>query len=446
MNYSETVAYLYTQLPMFTRVGGAAYKGSLDNTIALCNALGNPQHQFKSIHVAGTNGKGSTSHMLAAIFQTAGYKTGLYTSPHLYDFRERIKIDGVLCQESFVVDFVAQIQPLVITLQPSFFEITVAMAFAYFAANKVDIAIIEVGMGGRLDSTNVILPQLCIITNIGYDHMQFLGNTLPLIAAEKAGIIKPKTPVIISEYLPETRPVFEQVAAQNQAPIIFASDEWQMVNHQYVPPYAQWQIKKGNQLLEYHLDLLGLYQAHNLIGVLAAVTFLNQNGWHLSAQTVTTALQQVKKTTGLCGRWDVLRAHSPLIIADVGHNEAGIAQIVYQLKHTPYKRLHVVLGMVKDKAIDKVLALLPQAAVYYFTQAAIPRALPATELQEQAMPYGLKGHHYTIVQHAAQAAVDNTEQGDLILICGSFFIVAEVDLAAIQFKDVANPLPAAQSK
>jgi dihydrofolate synthase / folylpolyglutamate synthase len=433
MNYAETLDYLFAKLPMFSRLGAAAYKKDLTNTIRLCEALGNPQQQFKSIHIAGTNGKGSTSHMLAAILQTGGYKTGLYTSPHLKDFRERIKIDGEMCSEEFVVRFTERIKPLIETIEPSFFEITVAMAFTWFAEQKVDIAVIETGLGGRLDSTNIIKPELSIITNIGWDHMNMLGNTLPEIAAEKAGIIKKNTPVIIGEWLPETKPVFEnQYALVNddtsiQPAFLFASEErwvseWQYEHHQLKITVARHQSDERHT---YQLDLPGIYQLKNLLTVLAATHELEQKGWNCNTAIVQKALPHVKKKTGLHGRWELIHEH-PSVILDVGHNVDGIKAIRQQLEHCVYHHLHIIIGMVKDKDIDAVLALLPKHAFYHFTQAHIPRALDANSLQQQASTFGLTGNVYSDVNIALKEVLSKAAPNDLILVCGSVFLVGEV--------------------
>jgi dihydrofolate synthase / folylpolyglutamate synthase len=426
MTYIETINYLFEKLPMFSRIGAAAYKKDLTNTIALCEAIGNPHHQFKSIHIAGTNGKGSTSHMLAAILQTAGYKTGLYTSPHLHDFRERIKVNGELCSEEFVVRFTEKIKPLIEKIEPSFFEITVAMAFAYFAAQKVDIAIIEVGLGGRLDSTNVINPELCIITNIGWDHMQLLGNSLPDIAREKAGIIKAGVPVVIGETTPETKPVFELAAALS--PIHFSHENRYV--HDWLLDHDLLEVtvveKNQNAYHKYQLDLPGFYQTKNLVAVLEAVNLLHKMGWNTTQAIVTKALSQVKKLTGLHGRWELLHKH-PTIIADVGHNIDGINEINKQLELMQYHKLHMVIGMVKDKDIGAVLSLLPHHAQYYFTKAQIPRALDELSLQALAMEKGLHGNSYLAVNEAINAAINNASSTDLILVCGSVFLVGEID-------------------
>lgn len=429
MTYAATLQYLFQQLPMFSRLGAAAFKKDLTNTLRLCEALGNPQHTFKSIHIAGTNGKGSTSHMLAAIFQTAGYKTGLYTSPHLKDFRERIKVNGALCTEDFVVDFTERIKPLIAELEPSFFEITVAMAFDYFAKEQVDIAVIETGLGGRLDSTNVIHPELSIITNIGWDHMNLLGDTLPRIAAEKAGIIKKNIPVVIGEVVNETRPVFLQAAAEATAPISFAQEKryvagWKYAHHQLAVEVAD---TTSNTHHSYQLDLPGIYQTRNLLTVLESARILHSQGWRTDDAMVQKALSQVKKLTGLHGRWELVHQHPPVIL-DVGHNVDGVQQIVQQLELSNYRQLHLVIGMVKDKDIDAVLALLPKEAIYYFTRAQIPRALPAEQLQEKAGTYQLKGHIFPDVNAAIKEAIAHARNEDLVLVCGSVFLVGEVNL------------------
>ncbi len=419
---------------MFSHIGAAAFKKDLTNTIALCEALGNPQTKIKTIHVAGTNGKGSTSHMLAAVLQNAGYKTGLYTSPHLHNFRERIKVNGSMCEEAFVVDFTSRIMPLIDTIEPSFFEITVAMAFDYFALQKVDIAIIEVGLGGRLDSTNIITPELSVITNIGYDHMNMLGDTLQLIAYEKAGIIKLNIPVVIGEYLPETKPVFIDKAKAENAPIIFAQEkrsvaEFTNQHHQLQIAVAEHGTDKRE---DYVLDLPGVYQIKNLVTVLEALHQLRLRGWNIPEAIVKKALHQVKKLTGFYGRWQLVHEH-PSIVLDVAHNEDGIKQLVEQLELTTYNNLHIVMGMVKDKDISKMLQLLPKNATYYFTKAPIPRALREQELHAAAATFNLQGHYYPTVNTALQAAVNKAHKDDLLLVCGSVFIVAEVDIITIKF-------------
>lgn len=428
MTYQDTLDYLYNRLPMFSRIGSAAYKKDLTNTRLVCNFLNNPQHAFKSVHIAGTNGKGSTSHMLAAILQTAGYKTGLYTSPHLKDFRERIKVNGEMISQSFVIDFTERIKPLIEEIEPSFFEITVGMAFDYFVQEKVDIAIIETGLGGRLDSTNIIQPEVAVITNIGWDHMNLLGDSLAAIAGEKAGIIKHNTPVVVGEVLPETQPVFEQKAAAENAPLVIASHkhfvaEWKYQHHQLQVQLATTGTDIRNS---YTLDLPGFYQTKNVITVLETIHQLRQLGWQITETHIQTALQQVKKLTGLHGRWEVIHQH-PAVILDVGHNEDGIKQILAQLELTDHHHLHIVIGLVKDKEVEKVLALLPKEASYYFTRASIPRALPEDQLATKAATFQLSGHHYPDVNTALHAARRKAGKQDLVLVCGSVFVVGEVE-------------------
>jgi dihydrofolate synthase / folylpolyglutamate synthase len=417
---------------MFSRIGAAAIKKDLHNTIALCNALDNPQNHFQSIHIAGTNGKGSVSHMLAAILQTAGYKTGLYTSPHLHDFRERIKVNGEMIAEQYVIDFTERVQPLIDEIEPSFFEITVAMAFEYFKQQQVDIAVIEVGLGGRLDSTNIITPELSIITNIGWDHMNLLGNSLEKIAYEKAGIIKQQIPVVVGETLPETKPVFEQKASVMQAPLHFAYDEFKVnskktVEHKMVVTVEE---RKTKNEFQYTLDLSGVYQTKNILTVLSSVRQLQEQGWKISEEHVQTALATSRQINGLHGRWEVIHEH-PTVVMDVGHNEDGVKQIVSQLNESSYHQLHIIIGMVKDKEIDKVLALLPTTAQYYFTKAHIPRALPGDELQSKASAFDLKGKTFENANAAISTALQDAGKDDLILICGSVFLVGEVDVKAI---------------
>ncbi len=429
MTYQQTIDYLYVHLPMFSRIGAAAYKEDLHNTIALCQALDNPHTKFKSIHVAGTNGKGSTSHMLAAILQQTGYKTGLYTSPHLTDFRERIKIDGQMISEDFVIEFVERTKQLSDSIQPSFFELTVAMAFDFFAKEKVEIAIIETGLGGRLDSTNVITPLLSIITNIGYDHTNILGNTLEKIAFEKAGIIKPGLPVVIGEYLAETKPVFISKAAQTQSAIYFAQKEYVSSNITFNTYQLHCNVTSTNNNITEHftLDLNGLYQIKNLQTVLCAERILRGQGFNISNEAEKFGLANTKKLTGLRGRWDVI-AEQPTIVLDVAHNEDGIRQLLHQLSviSDQFDQLHIITGMVKDKDVDKALSLLPKNATYYFTNAHIPRALPAQQLQQKAAGYNLKGDLFENVNTAMNAAKQQAAKDDLILICGSVFLVGEV--------------------
>ncbi|MGJ1228195.1 bifunctional folylpolyglutamate synthase/dihydrofolate synthase [Sphingobacterium siyangense] len=424
--YNEAIEYLYTRLPMFTRDGASAFKKDLDNTIKLCAALDNPQRKFKTLHIAGTNGKGSTSHMLAAILAEAGYKTGLYTSPHLLDFRERIRVNGQLCEKEFVVDFVNTHRELIEEVSPSFFEITVAMAFDYFEKNKVDIAVIEVGLGGRLDSTNIIQPLLSVITNIGFDHMNLLGNTLTEIAAEKAGIIKKNTPVVISEYAEETAAVFLDKAAIEHAPIQFASDNYETkmlgVDQDYLTVQA---TDTAGHSADYQLDLKGSYQVKNLAGVLLAVDELRQLGFEISEQHVHQALKNVQATTGIQGRWQQL-SKDPFIICDTGHNEDGIHEVLKNLATTAYDKLHFVIGAMRDKDLSHMLPYLPKDATYYFSAPDMPRAMPSEELRKEAMEFGLTGLDYASVGAAFDAAKEAYQQGNLIFVGGSNFVVAEV--------------------
>ena len=433
MDYPQTLQYLYDQLPMFTRVGASAYKEDLDNTIELCKRLGNPQHQFKSVHIAGTNGKGSTSHMLAAVLQVAGYKTGLYTSPHLRDFRERVRINGQMISEEQVIGFVAAHQRDFEDIQPSFFEMTVGLAFDIFAKEQVDIAIIEVGLGGRLDSTNIISPLLSVITNIGWDHMNILGNTLQLIAAEKAGIIKPGIPAIIGEYQPEVADIFLRKAAKEETEISFASDEWEsevrsLESKVNVTQYLDLTIHKKDsrlQTIDLRLDLPGTYQLKNVKTVLSAVEQLRLQGFVITTEHLQTALRQVKTLTGLHGRWEVLSTH-PLTICDTGHNPDGIQEVLKNIAATPYEHLHFVMGMVNDKDISKVLAMLPKNATYYFCKPDIPRGLEAESLQQQAEAFGLHGDTYPTVKQALQSAQKAAKKADLVFVGGSTFVVAEI--------------------
>ena len=431
MTYGETLDYLFNALPMFQRVGASAYKADLTNTLSLCAHLGNPEKSFKTVHIAGTNGKGSTSHALAAVFQSAGYKTGLYTSPHLKSFTERIRIDGKEITEDNVVEFVVNNKAFLDELQPSFFEMTVGMAFWYFAKEAVDIAVIEVGMGGRLDSTNVIHPELCVITTIGYDHTQFLGNTLPLIAGEKAGIIKQGVPVVISQTQKETQAVFLQQAAAKQATIVFADQLWEVTKIQEsedpsIQQLANFKVQSSDGEFNLKFGLNGDCQRFNLPGILEAVKQLRNQGWNLPDQALKAGLENVTQQTGLKGRWQLLQL-KPLIIADTGHNEAGILEVVNQLKNYSYSQLWMVIGMVNDKDISKVLDLLPKEATYIFCQASIPRALDADELERKGNEKGLVGQVIPKVTDALEFARKNASPDDLIFIGGSTFVVAEIE-------------------
>ncbi len=433
MNYAETLDYLFTRLPMYSRIGAAAYKTDLHNTLALLKAINDPQRTFKTIHVAGTNGKGSVSHMLAAILQEAGYKTGLYTSPHLVDFRERIRINGEMIPKQTVVAFTERIKNSIDAIEPSFFELTVAMAFDHFAQESVDIAVIETGLGGRLDSTNVIQPELSVITNIGWDHMNLLGDTLEKIAFEKAGIIKSHTPVVIGEWIPETRAVFEKRAQELEAPITWAGSNFLVESFDWTPLYQTIVLleKKSGQSTAYALDLLGHYQQKNVLTVLESIRLLQQQGWKISEEAIHGALKKVKSLTGLAGRWELLRTN-PYLILDVAHNIHGLEALLQQLKTLPHRKLHLVLGMVNDKDIRSFLEKLPTSAVYYFTQAAIPRALPGNQLREVAAMIGLTGSCYLDVNAAIQAALEQAHADDLIVVTGSIFLIGEVTREALR--------------
>lgn len=423
MTYEETLHYLYTSTPLFQNVGKDAYKEGLENTYELDKHFGHPHKQFKTIHIAGTNGKGSCSHTLAAILQSAGYKTGLYTSPHLVDFRERIRVNGTPVPKDYVTSFVEENRSFFEPLHPSFFELTTAMAFKYFAEQHVDVAIIEVGLGGRLDCTNIIMPDMCIITNISLDHTQFLGNTLEKIAKEKAGIIKSGIPVIIGETSTETRTVFQNKAAETHAPITFAEDESLVEDWKTgTDGYRIYQTKDYANLKG---ELGGLYQIKNTNTILTAVRQLKQIGYTITEQDVRNGFANVCKLTGLMGRWQTIET-SPKVICDTGHNVGGISYIVEQLKHETYKHLHIVIGMVNDKDISGVLSLLPKDAYYYFTQASVKRALPAEEMAQKAYAANLQGSYYDNVQTALEAAKAKADKDDLIFVGGSSFIVADL--------------------
>lgn len=426
MTYQETLDFLFNALPMFQRVGSSAFKKDLTNTLAFCKHLRQPQQQFKSIHVAGTNGKGSTSHALCSVLMEAGFKVGLYTSPHLKSFTERIKINGEEILEQEVVDFVAENKTLIESLKPSFFEMTVAMAFWYFAKEKVDLAVIEVGMGGRLDSTNVITPEVAVITNIGFDHMQFLGDTLEKIAGEKAGIIKKDTPIVISTQQEKTTEVFEKIATNQNAPIYFAEKSFQITplgQSNYKKSLFEVVYKGNSKKLE--LDLLGNYQKNNLPGILQAVEILKEKGYKISDADIAKGLSQVIKNTGLKGRWQILGS-SPWIICDTGHNEDGIKYILNQINEYSYNQLFMIIGMASDKDVNKVLSLFPKFAHYIFCQANIPRAMLAEELSRKAKEVGLEGTVIKDVNQAIAWAKKKANKEDLIFIGGSTFVVAEI--------------------
>lgn len=424
LTYNEALVYMYKHLPMFQRIGSAAYKADLNNTWAICDLLDNPQNSFKSIHIAGTNGKGSTSHMIASAFQEAGYKTGLYTSPHLKDFRERIKINGKKIQKKYVTDFIAQYQHNFNQIEPSFFEMTVGLAFQYFDDKKVDIAIIETGLGGRLDSTNVIKPLLSIITNISLDHVALLGNTVQAIAIEKAGIIKPGTPVVIGETQAAVKSIFTQKASVNKTVIYFADKNFKVLPLQ---THGSVQVLNKEKLIYQKLNpqLKGIYQRKNIATVLQALQLSNTLGFRLSKKNIKSGIEKVIDNTGLLGRWQIIQKQ-PLCIADTGHNEAGIKMVLQQIKNTPHHKLHFVLGMVNDKDSAKILRMLPKDALYYFCKAAIPRGLDANELAGKAAAFKLKGKVYSSVKTAYKAAKKQAAKNDLVFIGGSTFTVAEV--------------------
>ena len=411
---------------MFQRIGAAALKNDLTNTVRLCDALGNPQNRFKSIHIAGTNGKGSSAHMLASILQSSGYRTGLYTSPHMKEFTERIRIDGNEITKSFIVDFVNRIRPVIDEVQPSFFEITVAMAFDYYAANSVDVAVIEVGLGGRLDSTNVIDPELSLITNIGWDHKDILGDTLEKIASEKAGIIKAGKPVVISERQKEVEHIFINNAKSVNAPLYFASDNYSTGQNTQKGQFLL-DVYKNQKLVHKDLDLplQGFYQRKNILGVFQSVDLLREKGWSISNESLLHGLRSVVSNTGLKGRWQIL-GRDPLKVCDTGHNPEGIVEVMNQINAQTFKRLHIVFGMVKDKDAGAILKLLPQHAKYYFCQASIPRALDAVSLSAQALQVGLNGIVIPDVNDAIKEAEWNASPDDLIFIGGSTFVVAEI--------------------
>lgn len=427
MNYSQTLDYLFSRLPMYQRVGAAAYKADLTNTVKICQALGNPEKKLPCIHVAGTNGKGSTSHMIASVLQKAGYKVGLYTSPHLLDFRERIKINGKMIPKEFIVEFVDQHKKTFEKIEPSFFEWTVGLAFDYFAKKEVDVAVIEVGLGGRLDSTNVIDPVVSVITNIGMDHMNLLGDTLQKIAGEKAGIIKARKPVVISQYQSEVAGLFLNKAKELKASIQFAAKEYKVITAKKENGFLLVTLldRRTNNTTTYKLDLTGTYQVKNLIGVIAVLRVIAENGFIINEEDIHKGLSNVIKSTGLSGRWQTLN-EKPLIICDTGHNEDGIKEVLHNLSLYSYKQLHFIIGAVNDKDVSSILKLLPKDAIYYFTKASVPRALPEAELKQKAEETGLKGITFSSVKEALTAAKTKAKANDLIFVGGSTFVVADV--------------------
>ena len=423
MTYQEPIEYLFNSAPLFQNVGKDAYKEGLENTHTLDEHFGHPHRKFKTIHVAGTNGKGSCSHTLAAILQSAGYKVGLYTSPHLVDFRERIRVNGEVISKEYVIDFVEQHRSFFEPLHPSFFELTTAMAFNWFAMQGVDVAVIEVGLGGRLDCTNIISPDLCVITNISFDHIQFLGDTLAKIASEKAGIIKPKIPVVIGEIHPETEFIFVNKSDLESAPIHFAQRESSVQKAIFTPEGGITYHTTEYPLLKGQLG--GYCQVKNTQTILTAVRILQEKGYHIEKEHVYQGFAEVCLLTGLMGRWQILQ-EQPKMICDTGHNKAGIEYIVKQLSAQEYHQLHIVLGMVNDKDISGVLAMLPKEATYYFTKASVSRALSEEKVKELAQQAGLQGNTYPNVDEAVQAACSEAHPDDLIFVGGSTFIVADL--------------------
>ena len=402
-NFEQTVEWLYEKLPMFQRIGSTAFKADLNNIIELTQHLGNPQQKYPTIHVAGTNGKGSTSHMIASILQESGYKVGLTTSPHLKDFRERIRVNGEMCSEEFVIEFVAKNTDKIESQKASFFEVSVAMAFDYFAKEKVDIAVIETGLGGRLDSTNIITPVLSVITNIGLDHVNILGNTIAEIAGEKAGIIKPRIPVVIGEATLESRNIFEKKATETNSELIFAEEKF---------------------FKEYDSDLKGIYQIKNRKTVLAAVEILQKQGFRIDENSIEKGLKKVVKNTGLRGRWDVLQ-ENPLVVADTAHNAHGLSEVIRQINQTPYKNLHLVLGFVNDKDVQSILDFFPKEAQFYFSAPDVPRKMPLDDLKK-LVPNEFKATYHTTIKLALETAKNKATSDDLIYVGGSTFVVAEV--------------------
>ncbi len=429
MDYKETISWLFNQLPMYQRVGKAAYKANLDNTIAIMKALGNPENKIRAIHIAGTNGKGSVSHIIASILQEAGYKIGLYTSPHLKDFKERIKINGKMIPEDKVIDFVVTNKDTFTTIKSSFFEMTVGMAFDYFANEDVDFAVIETGLGGRLDSTNVCKPVISIITNIGIDHTSLLGNTLEKIAIEKAGIIKPNTPVVIGRHQPETDSIFEQTCTKLKSPLYFVEDDMSLRYFQSDKTDVQamdvW-YKNENTMVNLKSHLLGNYQKDNICTALRSIELLKEeNIIKVSYNEIDEGVEEVIRNTGFYGRWQKLSGN-PTTICDTAHNIDGIKSVAMQLREQSCDNIHFVLGMVADKDIVEILNILPKNATYYFCTPDIPRGLDSDKLEEQAVEIGLTGKSYGSVMQAYNSAKNNAGINDLVFVGGSTFVVAEV--------------------
>jgi len=428
MNFDETLDYLYDLLPMYQRVGKIAFKKNLTNTLDLCKHLDNPQFKFKSVHIAGTNGKGSSAHMIASVLQEAGFRVGLYTSPHLYRFTERIRVNGMEIDPEYIVDFVETNKEAIEKIRPSFFELTVAMSFDYFAKSSVDIAIIETGLGGRLDSTNIIIPVVSLITNISFDHTDLLGDTIAEIAGEKAGIIKEGVPVVIGEDQEEAAEVFIDKAFSQGAPVYFANETVDAkLNKLYIDSMRMdISCDTWGYLPSVLLNNSGEYQLKNIRGVIKVLELLNQKGLTIDEGAIRSGLASVKKNTGLSGRWEIL-SKQPLVVCDTAHNVAGVEEVAKQLKHIKYEHLHVVWGMVAEKDVVKVIELLPDDANYYFCKADVPRAMNVSALMESAAGVGRIGAVYNTVKLAINAAMNNAGVDDLILIGGSNFVVAEID-------------------
>ena len=428
MTYQQCLDYLYSKLPMFSRIGSAALKNNLDNTLKLLDFLQNPQKKFRSIHIAGTNGKGSVSHMLASIFQMAGYKTGLYTSPHLKDFRERIRINGEMIEKNDVLEMTLKMTPIIEEIEPSFFEATVAMAFDYFSYKKVDIAIIETGLGGRLDSTNVINPELSIITSIGYDHMNVLGYTLEEIANEKAGIIKNEVPVVVGRTDENIRNIFINKSTETNSILSFSEEVFESTINELLPDMISLHLKnkKNNEEFDVLCDLPGIYQKENIATVLTAVEILIENGWVLKMQDILKGLENTKRNTSLHGRWDVLR-QNPLLVMDVAHNEDGFRKLISHLSQFEFEKIHFILGFSKDKEFDKIIDLLPKKATYYFTSANSPRALNHETLSTIANEKNIEGNCFENVNDAIEVALKAANKKDIIIVSGSIYVVGDVD-------------------
>lgn len=427
MKYDKILAYLMEQLPMYQRIGKPAYRAGLENTLKLDSYFNYPHAAFNAIHVAGTNGKGSVSHMLASVLQEAGYKTGLYTSPHLLDFRERIRINGSMISKKFITEFVSQNRLFFDTFNPSFFEISVFMAFTWFAKNKVDIAVIEVGLGGRLDATNIITPVLSVITNIGKDHTEILGDTPEKIAFEKAGIIKGNTPVVVGENQPQVGPVFKRVAAPLNAPVHFADDLYKIdYSLTSVDGFQVFNVKKGRDIHFPNLKcgLLGHYQRKNAVTVLAALEHLRQKGFRIGEKNIYAGVRNVVVNTGLSGRWQIIQ-NNPDVVCDTAHNADGLKQVMQQIAETPHEKLHLVIGFVMDKDISEILKYMPYNAIYYFCRLSVPRTLAESDLAAAAYRRGLKGKAYNHVKEAFAAALEKAGRNDLVVITGSNFLVAD---------------------